>query len=172
MSESLFDYEEDTAKSYPTYKYDENMKERKNEVRKHLDQWQLNSEILNEGDGENEILRYYYTHPYSKLRFDTIRIEFQDGEEILVPKYDPEADRIENSSYKVIKGDNGDTKLYLSETTYTVRDNEIVRMKFGNYWNTRRGKRYEKYCLYLKKRKEKKRVYDQERLKNQRSNIY
>ena len=168
MSESLFDYEEDSLKSYPTYKYDENMKKRKKEVKKHLDHWKLNYDVFNKGC-EDEIVNYYYTHPYSKLRFDTIRIEFGDGEEILVPKYDPEADKLENSSYKVIKGDNGDTKVYLSETTYTVRDNEVVRMNFNNYWDTRRGKRYEKYCLYLKKRKEKKRVYDQERLKKQRS---
>ena len=34
MSESLFYYEEDSLKSYPTYKYDENMKRRKKEVKK------------------------------------------------------------------------------------------------------------------------------------------
>ena len=42
-------------------------------------------------------------------------------------------------------------------------------MNFNDYWSTRKGKRYEKYCIHLKKRREKKRVYEQERLKKQRS---
>ena len=34
MSESLFYYEEDSLKSYPTYKYDENMKKKKKRSKK------------------------------------------------------------------------------------------------------------------------------------------
>lgn len=167
MSE-LFDYDEDTVKSYPAYNYNGDTDKRKTEVRNHLDQWKLNYEILNEGEEKDEIIRYYYTHPYCKLRFDTIRIVFNDGEEILVPRYNIEADKVGNSGYKVIKGTKGDNKLYLSETTYTIRDNKVERMNFNDYWSSRKGKRYEKYCVYLKKRKEKKRVYEQERLKKEK----
>ena len=103
MSESLYDYDKDSLQSYPVYNYDGDMDKRIKEVRNHLDQWKLNYEILNEGE-ECEIIRYYYTHPYSKLKYDTIRIRFQDGEEILVPKYNIEADELGNSGYKVIKG--------------------------------------------------------------------
>ena len=58
MSESLFDYKEDNLKSYPVYNYDENMDKRKKEINKYLEQWNLNYEILNEGE-EEELRRYY-----------------------------------------------------------------------------------------------------------------
>jgi len=167
MSESLFEYDKDSLQSQPVYNNIE-MEKRKKEVRKHLDKWKLNYEIFNEGE-ENESIRYYYTHPFSKLEYETIRMVFNDGEEILVPRYNIDADKLGNSGYKVIKGSKGDNKLYLSETTYTIRDNKVERMNFNDYWSSRRGKRYEKYCIYLKKRNEKKRVYEQERLKKERS---
>ena len=75
---------------------------------------------------------------------------FEDGEEILVPRYNIDADEVGNSGYKVIKGNKGENRLYLSETTYTIRDNKVVRMNFNDFWSSRRGKRYEKYCIYLK----------------------
>ena len=161
MSESLFggnnnyNYEDDNLKEYP--KENSNTKLLPNEVDKYLDGWKL----------EEDSVGIYYKHPCSTEKFGAIRIIFEDGTSEYVPKYNVNLES--NSSYKVIKGDNGDTKLYLSETTYTVRDNKVLRMNFNNYWDSRRGKRYEKYCLYLKKRKEKKRVYEQERLKKQRS---
>ena len=165
MSESLFDYKEDNLKSYPVYNSDENMDERKQEINKYLEQWKLNYDIFNEGE-EEELRRYYYTHPYSKVRFDTIRIEFRNGEEILVPKYNEEADKEGNSGYKVMKERGYEERVILSEMTYTVReDGSVERMVFEDFWKTRRGKRHEKYLNYLKKRKEKKRVYDQERYK-------
>lgn len=167
MSESLFEYDKDSLQ--PQIFYDNiEMEKRKKEVRKHLDKWKLNYEIFNEGK-EHEEIKYYYTHPYSKLKFDTIRMVFEDGEEILVPRYNIDADEVGNSGYKVIKGNKGENRLYLSETTYTIRDNKVVRMNFNDFWSSRRGKRYEKYCIYLKKRKEKARVYEQERLKKERS---
>jgi len=166
MNES-YDYDKDSLESYPVY--DSDMVKRKEEIRRHLDQWKLNYEILNEG-GKDETIRYYYTHQFSKLKYDTIRIVFRDGEEILVPRYNIEADELGNSGYKVIKGSKVDNKLYLSETTYTIRDNKVVRMKFNDYWSTRKGKRHEKYSIYLRKRQEKKRAYEQERLKKERSN--
>ena len=172
MSESLFGYKEDNLKSYPVYNYDENMEKRKKEIKKYLEQWNLNYESLNEGEEEEELRRYYYTHPYSKVKFETIRIEFSDGEEILVPKYNEEADKEGNSGYKVKKERGYEERMILSEMTYTVReDGSVERMAFNDFWKTRRGKRHEKYLNYLKKRKEKKRVYDQERYKRIRQGL-
>ena len=171
MSESLFDYKEDNLKSYPVYNYDGNMNKKKKEVFKYLNQWELKTEVLNEGE-EEEFRRYYYTHPYSKVEFETIRMIFQDGEEILVPKYNEEADKEGNSGYKVKKERGYEERMLLSEMTYTVReDGSVERMLFDDFWNTRRGKRYQKYLNYLKKRKEKKRVYDQEKYKRIRQGL-
>lgn len=171
MSESLFDYKEDNLKSYPVYNYDGNMDKKKKEVYKHLNRWELQVEVLNKGE-EEELRRYYYIHPYSKVEFETIRMVFQDGEGILVPKYNEEADKEGNSGYKVKKERGYEERMLLSETTYTVReDGTVERMLFNDFWKTRRGKRHQKYLNYLKKRKEKKRVYDQERFKRIRQGL-
>jgi len=160
MSEGLYFYED--GEYYKTYlSNDEEVEKRKEEVKKYLEDWKLCEENLS-----NEIVKYYYRHPYSKLLFDVIKIKFKDGEEIMVPKYNSESDNDKNSGYKVIKDRGKEKRIYLSEMTYTVKSNgEVVRMSFDDFWETRKGKRYQKYLKYLAKRKEKKRVYDQERYK-------
>lgn len=164
MSEGLYFYED--SEYYKTHVLNyEGVEKRKEEVRKYLEDWKLCEENLS-NEEENEVVKYYYRHPYSKLLFDVIKIKFEDGEEIMVPKYNSESDDDKNSGYKVIKDRGKEKRIYLSEMTYTVKsDGKVVRMSFDDFWETRKGKRYQKYLKYFAKRKEKKRVYDQERYK-------
>tara|TARA_B100000424_G_C22941418_1_gene501014 strand:- start:3211 stop:3732 length:522 start_codon:yes stop_codon:yes gene_type:complete len=171
MSETLFgevdyDYNLDNQKEYPVINEDDIAK-RKKEVIKYLEGWTLRKEK------EDDITsRQYFNHEASKLNYDVIRIEYEDGDSILVPKYNPDSDLDGNSGYRMVKEKGRDNRILLSETTYTVRENgKVERMVFNNFWNSRRGKRHQKYLNYLKRRKEKKRVYEQERYKRQQQGL-
>jgi hypothetical protein len=172
MSETLFeevdyDYDLDNQKEYPKTINEEDIHSRKTEILKYLDGWRIEEEVLDGGD-----TREYFKHDASKLKFDMIRIEFANGDSILVPRYNEESDTYGNSGYKVMKEKGVEKRVLLSETTYTIRDNgKVERMGFNDFWNSRRGKRHQKYLNYMKMRNEKKRVYQQEQYKRQRQKV-
>ena len=162
MSELLFgevNYNElDEAKSYPRVINEELVELKKKEVMKYLEGWTLHTD---EETGE-----YYFKHEASKLKYEVVRMHYDDNESQLVPRYNPDSDLAGNAGYRIVKDKGRERRVLLSETTYTVRENgEVERMGFSDFWNSRRGKRYQKYLNYMKRRKEKKRVYEQERQK-------
>jgi hypothetical protein len=117
----------------------------------------------------NEDGEEYFTHPYSELKFPVSYKQFGDGNFIPVPQYLRETDVPGNSISREPNKSNP-MAWYFSELTYNPKMNVNMsytneQFKFQEFWDTRRGKRREKYHYYMEKRLQKRRLYDQMRAK-------
>ena len=142
----------------------------------------LEKKVSNDGwklqEEGNEL---YFTHPYSNLLFPVIYKTFYHNVEreiegkktivkeiykrVALPNFIEETDINNNSLTKRPTGSN-ELPWYFSEMTYKsdVMNNkllyEVNKFTYNDFWETRRGKRREKYNIYMQKRMEKKKLYE------------
>jgi len=108
-----------------------------------------------------------FLHPYTTSKIHTVHEQLCEGGRILVPGYDEYMDE-EGVSSNIMNADN--MPQYFSENTYVTRVNtggsmtySIEQHKFKDFWNTRRGKRTEKYYRYLDRRTKRKEEFNKMR---------
>ena len=123
---------------------------------------------LYEDDGwtleENEKGERYFTHPYSELKYPIIYKKFGKNEYLEVPGYREDSDLRGNSINKEPNRANP-LPWYFSELTYRSNMNSdgsfnVEQNSYSDFWKSRRGKRRMKYHYYIKKRDEKKKLYE------------
>ena len=123
---------------------------------------------LYEDDGwtleENEKGDRYFTHPYSDLKYSLIYKKFGENEYLEVPEYREDSDVRGNSINKEPNKANP-LPWYFSELTYRSKMNfdgsfNVDQSSFSDFWRSRRGKRRINYHYYMKKREEKKQLYE------------
>jgi len=117
----------------------------------------------------NENGEEYFTHPYSELRFPVSHKQFRNENFVPVPQYLRETDVPGNSISREPNKSNP-MSWYFSELTYNPKMNTNMsytteQFRFQEFWDTRRGKRREKYHNYIEKRVQKKKLYEQMRAK-------
>lgn len=144
----------------------------------------LKNQVINDGwelHNETDENNSYFTHPYSNLQFPVIykkyyhdvEITKNDGkktivkelyEKVALPKFIEEADINNNSLIKKPTHSN-ELPWFFSEITYktelldNVLKHDILKYTYNDFWTTRRGKRTEKYNIYMQKRQEKKKLF-------------
>ena len=113
---------------------------------------------------ENDKGERYFTHPYSELKYPILYKKFGKNEYLEVPGYREDSDIRGNSINKEPNKANP-LPWYFSELTYSPKINSngsfnIEQSSYSDFWRSRRGKRRINYHYYMKKREEKRQLYE------------